>query len=237
MRVCWLVAWCLLLLPGCLQRRSQVAPPLTGLPPHIDSVMTPAPAAPEHAGAPAPTTPAPPPDGTAAIPPQVLEAQQRVKRVNDQLLAANPRLGLKPAFFITDQAEPALQRREYERVFLSWGLVQRCTTDGQLAALLSLQLGELYAQRRAELAADQRLNYREPPPTVPMIREYGSFGNPDQIHLAEIATLGLDQRSRPPEPPANPWLIANEVLLRAGFSEHDLAALPEQMRRWGLAAP
>lgn len=156
--------------------------------------------------------------------PAVAAAQARVKPLVDRLLAENRNLGLKPAFLITDQPEPVVQRREFERVFLSEGLVRSCTSDGQLAGLLALQLADLYVARRQQMQSDLAANGRNPPPTVTMIREYGSIGNPDMIHLAEIAILGLDKRAPRSEPCPEAHRVAAEILVKAGYSEQELAA-------------
>src|SRR5262245_47393382 len=123
-----------LLLAGCLERRPAIAPPPPPLRP-IDPAIAPVsppivePAAPPIGSSDAPPTAVAPPPGVApgaapGVPPAIAAAQARVKPILDRLLVNNQNLGLRPAVLITEQPEPIVHRREFERVFVSEGMVR-----------------------------------------------------------------------------------------------------------------
>lgn len=158
-------------------------------------------------------------------PPQVIAARQRVEKISAQILQQNPNLGVKPVWVIINDEQPVLIRQEYNQVLLSLGLVNRCTTDGQLAAVLSTQIGTMYAAKKASIQQSTRGINREPPPHVDFTRQNGSMGDSDQYYKAEIATMGLDKRRPAAVQPVEPLIVARQVLVQSGYSEQDLDAM------------
>ncbi len=198
---------------GCLSSRPVTAPPMaaTGQPLPRDLA---APAIIDQPGSPGANAPAP-----------VVAARERVQRVGAQILRENPSLGVKPVWVVLNDEQPVLLRQEHQQVLVSVGLINRCATDGQLAAVLATQVGAMYSEKKAAIEQASRGSHREPPPNVSFTRQNGNFGDSDQYYKAEIATLGLDRRRTVQVQPLDPLLVARQVLVQAGYSELDLDAM------------
>src|SRR5262249_39695897 len=80
-------------------------------------------------------------------------APARVDAGGRQLLAANPQVGAKPLFHTIGAPQPEVFHRGTSDVWVTEGLVRQCATDGQLAALLCLELGKMVAEREAAAPA------------------------------------------------------------------------------------
>ena len=179
-------------------------------------------------------TPAAPPPLSTAPPPSIQQASHvaaqnagtvhRVQEVGRKLADANPSLGFRPSFQVTGEPAPVLGHRNAREVIVSEGLVRQCQTEGQLAALLSVELGKMSASRQARIQELANVANREPPPEVRIGPESGSFGEADQIRKAELAKLGLDRRKpREAHPtPPDPQGLARQILTRAGYAEVEL---------------
>lgn len=183
----------------------------------------------------APTPLAPPPSSSqvwsaqAATPPEAGEPlttqAARVHEVARRLKDRNPQIAsLRSAFVVPRSPRPELSHREDGCISISEGLVDQCRTDGELAALLSLELAEILLAREARRNPLNLPLDREPPPQVPIGRDGGSFGDADQIHKAEVAKLGYDRRKPPlPSSSLDPQVLARQVLTNAGYAESNLA--------------
>jgi hypothetical protein len=168
--------------------------------------------------------------------PATKEVALRVATLGNKLVADNPQIGLRPFFNCIGAAEPTVFHRlnkDLCEVFVSEGLVKQCKTDGQLAAVLCMELGKVVSERTALVAAGLRIADREPPPDVPVGSEIGgSFGPADGTRRAELARLDSERKQRalpPPTPPA-PETLARAYIERAGFSPSDLQAVAPLLR-------
>jgi hypothetical protein len=145
----------------------------------------------------------------------------RVQHVAAQLVQANAVLGLRPKFEVVPGDQKML-RREGHRIVVSEALVDACETDGQLAALLALELGQMVADRQAARSEPENV---APPPEVHIGGpDGGGFG--PQLRQAELAKLGLDRR-RPPAGVPDVQTLACQILSRSGFDPKEVQrALP-----------
>ena len=139
----------------------------------------------------------------------------RVDQVGRQLLAQNPFLGIEPTFHTLGRKEPEIFHRDAQGVFVTEGLVQRCASDKELAAVLASELGKMSAARRI---AD-RMRVAEPLAVIPNTStlDPGGIGS-DQNHLGVQAVFD-QQLTRPngPTPPSDdPKRIAEDILRSAG---------------------
>ncbi len=151
----------------------------------------------------------------------------RVQDVGRKVANANPALGFRPVFRVTGETGPVLSHKGEQELIISEGLVQRCQTEGQLAALLCFELGKMSAERQARIQQLASASQREPPPEVRIGPDGGSFGDADQIRKAELVKLGLERRraaETPPQPP-DPRDLARQYLTRAGYAERELDAI------------
>jgi hypothetical protein len=170
--------------------------------------------------------------------PASTDVAARVETVGRGILAANPISGLavvqtncregQTVRFTTIGAPQAeVFHRGSSEVFITEGLVRQCTTDGQLAAVLCLELGKLVSEREALTPVAVRQPERLPPIDTGIGRDNGYSGSaPDQTRLRELADYDRDKRQRqlaaaPPDPAA----LARLYLVRAGYHDADLQAV------------
>lgn len=179
-----------------------------------------------------PSTPfATPTASQSSAPPQEVtpatkEAATRVALVGQKILAANEQLGFRPVFRTIGAPDTAILHRGSTEVIITEGLVQKCETEGQLAAVLCAELGRMTSEREAAAAAEARRPRIEPPPQLPLDRDGGSMGAPDRTYLAEAAPFDRVRREAksPLPPPPNPAVVASNLMRKAGYGAADMQA-------------
>jgi hypothetical protein len=165
---------------------------------------------------------------------------QHVSDVGQRILDANPEMGLtqkvvkdhrqvawRPLFATYGTPKLELFHTGCEMVHITEGLVKRCKGDGQLAALLSLELAKTVSER--EMLASPRMRYAEesPPVDVP-IGNSAQLAAFDPVRQAELAHF--DQRRRETQAkrslaPPDPQKLARIYLERAGYNPTELDAV------------
>lgn len=156
-----------------------------------------------------------PPITPVSYSPEHLAAAGRVDQLGGRILAANPNLGLKPRFMTVGGPQPEVFHRGSAEVIVTEGLVQQCTTEEQLAAVLCNELGQMVADREALATATTRAPHREPPQEV----RIGSDRGADLTRLAELAPYDRERRATmSPPPPPNPQALARNYLKATGFA-------------------
>jgi hypothetical protein len=171
----------------------------------------------------------PPAEGVtrASFAPAALQAAARVDATGRKLLAANPQLGIQPLFRTIGAPDPEIFHRGTVEVDMTEGLVNQCATEGQLAAVLSQELGKMIAERETLAGPQTRKPEGLPPIDVPIGNDNaGSFGPADQLHRAELA--GYDRKRREREAasgPPDPQQLARTYLTKAGYPPGDLDAI------------
>jgi hypothetical protein len=173
------------------------------------------------------TEPAPPPSQTASASPATNEEATRVALVGQKLVAANPQLGVRPLFRTMAVPQVEVFHRGTTEVLLTEGLARQCT-EGQLAAVLSVELGKMASEREAQSPIKDQVPARDPPPPLFVGGDnVSSRGAADLTHLAELAPYERQRRQAagqlPPTPP-DPQVLAHGILLKAGYSATDLQA-------------
>jgi hypothetical protein len=177
----------------------------------------------------------PPPPQTARRSPQPasIQAAARVDSLGRKIVAANPQLGMPPLFRTIGVPQPETFHQGTSEVDITEGLVNQCSTEGQLAAVLASELGKMISEREFLAGPQARAPEREPPMEVRVGSDNaGSFGPADQLHRAELAKYDKERRQRaanaaaPPEPQA----LARDYLIRAGFTAADLDAAAPLLR-------
>jgi hypothetical protein len=173
------------------------------------------------------TTPAPvqlisrsakPPAGSA-------EACIIVDKIGQQLVDANKQLGIKPLFSTIGAPDPEIFHQGTGAVYITESLVRQCKTEGQLAAVLSMELGKMISEREALVNPEDR----DPPKRLPIVVPIGNaaqFTGTEQLYLAEVAQLDADKH-RPARKivPPDPAVLARKYLETAGFDSKDLVAV------------
>src|SRR5262249_12369885 len=112
-------------------------------------------------------------------------------------------------------------------IHITEGLVKRCQGDGQLAALLCLELAKMINEREA--LASPRMRYAEQPPPVDVpIGNGAQLGGFDPVRQAELARFEKkrqDLQLQKRLPPPDPHKLARIYLERAGFNPAELDAI------------
>lgn len=158
------------------------------------------------------------------------EAAARVDGLGRQILAANPQVGARPLFHTIGAPQPEIFHRGTADVWITEGLVRRCTSDGQLAALLCLELGKMVAEREAATPASVRNATRLPPIDVSGGR-IGAAEPADMTRMAELARYDKErQRERHPALPPDPKVLARTYLVASGYRASDLDAAAPLLR-------
>jgi hypothetical protein len=163
--------------------------------------------------------------GPPSLAPAALEVAARVDRVGTQIREANKRtLGFKPNWYTIGVQQPEVFHRGTDQVFITEALVKQCVTDGQLAAVLCMELGKMRAE--TELLAGADILERNPPMQVSVGGDFGSRGPPDLLRQAELGKYDEQRRERlatmgPPDPVA----LGRRYLTCAGFSPAEIEAV------------
>lgn len=147
-----------------------------------------------------------------------VEACTRVFSVGQRLLAANPELPQRLLFRAAGKPEPEIFHQGTTSIVITQGLVERCPGDGELAAILSVELGKMIAEREALIPPESR--QPSPRPPIEPIRFPGDGGpsNADPLRLRELASYEEEQRRQVGQPHLpDPMALARKFLHRAGF--------------------
>jgi hypothetical protein len=172
------------------------------------------------------TDPAPPPNQVASASPATNEAATRVGLVGQKLVAANPQLKLRPLFRTVAVSQVEVFHRGTLEVLITEALVKQCT-EGQLAAVLAVELGKMASEREAQAVVQDTLPAHEPLPPLALGSDgAGGRGAADRTDLAELAPYDRQRRAAagPPPPPPDPQALAHGILVKAGYSAADLQA-------------
>ena len=102
-------------------------------------------------------------DAMPQISPASTDVAARVDAMGRRLLAANPQIGAKPMFHTIGAPHVEVFHRGTNEVFVTEGLVKQCCTDGQLAAVLSVELGKMIREREANVPNSVRTRDALPP--------------------------------------------------------------------------
>src|SRR5262245_33701171 len=83
------------------------------------------------------------------VPQARLATAERVEVLGQKIIAQNTFTGIQPLFFTIGVKEDVLFHRGTEELFVSEGLVSKCKTEAELAAVLCTELGQMMAEKRA----------------------------------------------------------------------------------------
>jgi hypothetical protein len=161
---------------------------------------------------------------------------KRVLAVGGKLIDANPQAGIRPMFITVGAPHPEIFHKgggtRHYQIFVSEGLVKRCQSDEQLAAVLALELGKIVSARESRLGPSRPDSFRLPPDVPIGTDAGGTFGPADGTRMMEHARLD-PKRPRPGKPsaPATPEALARTYLGKAGFAAATLADVGPLLRQ------
>ena len=166
---------------------------------------------------PQPSGPVPP------MTPASTDAAVRVDTMGRRLLAANPAIGAKPTFHTIGAPQAEIFHRGTGDIFVTEGMVKQCSSDGQLATVMAMELGKIVREREA--ATPYKVRVREPLP--PIDQRYGNDdqfgGTADRTNWKELHELDKERKSRrKPLPLPDPQGLAKDYVMKAGFTAYDI---------------
>ncbi len=155
----------------------------------------------------------------------------RVHSIGNAVLAANKAdIDIQATFFTVGLAEPMAFHQADGSIVVSEGIVKRCSSDAELAAILSHQLAEMVASKQDRDSL--RSQDRDLPPNPRLTPDVAgnSFG-PDMTRAAEE---GYAQRNRPAKtaraPRTESAVLARAYLQKAGYDAADYTRVEGLLR-------
>jgi hypothetical protein len=171
-------------------------------------------------------------------PPATQEIALRVDRVGKKIVDANPRLKQKVAFLTLGVPHEEIFhqcQKDASTIYITEGLAKQCKTDGELAAVLSEELGKMVAE---QMVQSRPLRSRTAPPMLvnPHVGNdnngtFGTTDGTDQMIAARFENDWKQSRKGLPDPPPPPETLASAYLQSAGFDPKDLETVKPLLRK------
>jgi hypothetical protein len=162
---------------------------------------------------------------------------RKVALMGQQIQQKNPDLPLKVTCSTVGSPEPEIFSRvagDCCAVYVTVGVINKCKTDGQLAAVICQEVGKAVAQHisQANLKLQQQLEQSNTPASVPIGNDLGGrFGPTGGIMPTELARQDmLRKRAQQPAPPPPADSLARIYLAKAGFNARELADVQSLLR-------
>lgn len=168
------------------------------------------------------------PDVSAAS----VESAARVDKTGRQLLAGSPFLGVEVAFQTIGHAEPELFHRDAQGLFISEGLVEKCKSNDQLAAVLASEIAHMVAETRMT----ERMQLPEPLPTAalgPKLDGTTDYDPGRDMELAKFEKLARRPAEKKLSASTDTKTIARGMLKDAGFDPKLLDEVAPILREAG----
>lgn len=166
------------------------------------------------------------------------EMSLKVDRIGKKLVAANPRITQKIVFMVIGQPHEEIfhqTQKDVSTILITEELAKQCKTEGELAAVLSEELGRVMSEQMV-----QARPARKPVPTylttIPSIGNDfgGAISGADRSGDMLVGHFEKEmQQTRPslPAAPPPPETLARVYLSRAGFNPKELEAVAPLLRK------
>lgn len=161
-----------------------------------------------------------------------VESSARVDKTGRQLLSGSPFLGVEVAFQTIGRAEPELFHHDAHGLFISEGLVNRCKSNDQLAAVLASEIAQMVAETRMT----ERMQLPEPIPEAALGNKLDGttdFDPPRAMELARFEKLARNPAEKKKWASADPRAIAKGMLKDAGFDSKSLDEVAPMLHEAG----
>lgn len=161
----------------------------------------------------------------AKVPPDHVENSRRVDELTKRIVDQNTFTGLEPIVTVLGFPEAALFHRGTNQLFISDGMVKKCKTDAELAAVLCSELGQMMAQKRAVIAVGRN---KDP---IPEIALPGGVNDSSGVRIAELALQQkrIDEKRNRDESDA--VQKAKDLLKGAGFDPAEFDRVEGMIRQ------
>lgn len=166
------------------------------------------------------------------------EIALRVDRVGKKLVKANPRIDQKVAFLTLGVSHEEIfhqTQKDVSTVFITEGLAKQCKTDGELAAVLSEELGKVVSEQLV-----QSRPVRKPVPAYIFANPNvgndvgGTIGASDRTNdmiAAHFEKEWQQSRQTLPAAPPPPEKLARMYLSSAGYDPKELDTVAPLLRK------
>lgn len=153
-----------------------------------------------------------------SVPPATLAVAERVETLGRKIIAQNTFTGIEPQFMTVGVKESVLFHNGTEQLYISEGLVAKCKTDADLAAVLCAELGQMVAEKRTAKAVG-----RDVDPIKDASHGAPVLGGGTPVDPGREAELALREQRHPRGADAlDAAKTARELLTGAGFGPADL---------------
>ncbi|MBP3959801.1 hypothetical protein J8F10_31525 [Gemmata sp. G18] len=151
-----------------------------------------------------------------------LPTAERVEVLGRKIIVQNTFTGIEPLIFTVGVKESVLFHRGTEQLYISEGLVNKCKTDAELAAVLCAELGQMVAEKRAAKSVGR---------DVDPIKDAGFGGSPvlgggTPVDAGQQANLAFHEKRFPRGnrgvDAADASQAARDLLKGSGFDPADL---------------
>lgn len=156
---------------------------------------------------------------------------ERVELLGRKIIAQNTFAGIEPLFLTFGFKEDALFHRGTEQLYISEGLVEKCTSDAELAGVLCSELGQMVAEKRAAKAAGRDVD------PIPDATHGGGplFPGGTAYDAGRQAEFAFHDQKHPrggskPDP-VDATKTAKELLSGAGYSAAELDRVEPLVKR------
>ena len=164
--------------------------------------------------------------------PATEETGKRVGIIGEKLLATNRQTSIHPVFQTIGSPQPEVFHRDTTAVYITEGMVRECKSDGQLAAVLALELGKMVSEREALVKPASRMPDRWTPMEVRVGNDVGgTFGAAVGTHMAELAKAQRQRGDDAAPPPPAPEVLARCYLCKAGYSSDELSDVTPLLKK------
>ncbi|HEY3787725.1 MAG TPA: hypothetical protein VGL71_02670 [Urbifossiella sp.] len=152
---------------------------------------------------------------TPKVPLSHVENSRRVDELTKRIVEQNTFTGLEPIVTVLGVPEASLFHRGDKQLFISDGLVKKCKTDAELAAVLCSELGQMMAQQRTgkALARD-----RESKASTAIVDSV----NPKDVVQAEEELKERQAKAKLLHDTSDAVQLARRLLEGAGFDPAEL---------------
>lgn len=147
--------------------------------------------------------------------PASLQIAQRVENLGRRIIDQNTFTGLDPLFHTIGVPEPMLFHRGPSELFISEGLVKKCKTEDDLAAVLCSELAQMMAERRTARGVGRDRD------TLTDTGQPGGAFTASGTQAAEL-TPGDKLRDTAAPAPADVTAMGKQLLTGAGFDPDHL---------------
>lgn len=166
------------------------------------------------------------------------EMSLKVDGVGKKLVAANPRIDQKVVFWVIGVPQEEIfhqTQNDVSTVFITEGLAKQCKTDGELAAVLSEELGRLTSEQLVQARPARKRVPSYLTSTPPIGNDIGgAISGADRTGDMLVGHFEKEiQQNRPtlPATPPPPETLARTFLSRAGFDPKNLDTVGPLLRK------